>query len=64
MSAFTTIRVSRQTALNIALVHVLRKMEDDDALAEYLDDAIRDQLYNCHIVPNGCNNDDELLTGG
>lgn len=59
MGAFTTLRLTRSTAQAMLLGAVIRA---SDNLLEFMVDAIlRDRLYNCSIVADGEENDDDQL---
>lgn len=59
MSAFSTLRITRTKALEMLLGHVMRA--PDDHLARWLDDVLRERLYNARVVPDGEANDEDRL---
>lgn len=61
MSAYTTLRITRSTALALALEYLLRA--PDEAIARLMDSMLEERLYNCTVVPDGSENDDAEARG-
>jgi hypothetical protein len=57
MSAYSTLRITRKSARLQALATVA--LADDALLADILDAVLRERLYNCRIVDDTDENDDE-----
>ena len=60
MSAYTTIRITRSKAKEEWL-KTLMQDPSDDKLEEFIDDLLRDRLYNCMIVPDHAQNDNSYI---
>jgi hypothetical protein len=60
MSAYSTISISRSTAKKKLIEHLMIDVSDE-RLESFLDDVLRDRLYNAQIVNDGEKNEDFLL---
>lgn len=60
MSAYTTINITRQKAMQTWLEKFTSGLSDDD-LERFMDELLDDRLYNCNIVQDHCDNDDHLI---
>jgi len=57
MSAYSTLTITRETAINKILAFVLQA--ENKELERLLDAVLEDRLYNCRIVPNDCEENDD-----
>lgn len=66
MSAFTTLRLTKNKALEILAKAIIDDMatEDTKVIERLLDDVLAKRLYNVQIVDNDCteNDDNEIYT--
>jgi len=60
MSAHSTIQITRSAALDY-VYNKTRRLDNDELLSRFMDILLDDRLYNVHIVPDHCENQDELL---
>jgi len=61
MSAYTTLRVTRDKALSIRLKKLIDNISDEE-LEDYMDDLMEPRLYNVIIVPSDSeDNDDDMV---
>lgn len=58
MSAYSTIKISRGKALELILKRLAEA--SDEQLADWVDDIIKDRLYNCQVGYEA-DNEDALL---
>ncbi len=60
MSAYSTLIITRTTAVNKILASIINA--NNEELERMLDAVLEDRLYNCRIVPDTCEeNDDAVL---
>jgi hypothetical protein len=59
MGAYSTLRVTRSKAIRMLLEHVMGA--SNEVLGRWMDDILRDRLYNCTVVDDGDENDEERL---
>lgn len=59
MSAYSTVRITRSKARQMALGHI--HLANDELLEQVMDFILRQRLYNCRIVPDGAENDEEEI---
>lgn len=59
MGAHSTIDITRSAALDY-VVNKTRTLTSNE-LKRIMDVLLDDRLYNCHIVPDHCENHDEIL---
>lgn len=62
MSAYTTISITRSTAIKLYLQEKFPGQSPDKVLEEFLDDFLRERLYNAFVVDDDAPNDDHLVT--
>jgi len=61
MGAYSTLNITRSKAISTIVANVLGGLEDFE-LENMMDDLLEDRLYNCTIVPDHCEeNDDEII---
>jgi len=60
MSAYATINITRSKAMKIWLEKFTNGLSDEE-LEEFMDNQLESRLYNCRIVPDHCDNDNELI---
>lgn len=60
MSAYTSLRITRSKA-KLELMNSLLRDTDDKLLEEFMDRLLEPRLYNAVIVPDGEQNDDDLV---
>lgn len=64
MSEYSTIYVTRSTAKEALLKKLINNEFTDIELADLMDTLLKEQLYNCVIVPDDTTiNDDGVFTG-
>jgi hypothetical protein len=59
MSVYQTKRITRSKAKALAMERILRA--SDELLSTIMSDMLEERLYNCRIVPDGEENDEEEL---
>jgi hypothetical protein len=59
MSALSTLKITRGKAMRLILSRLT--YATDEQLQEWVNDIISDKLYNCWVVNNTDENDDELV---
>lgn len=59
MSAYSTIRITETTARRLVMSKILTYTREE--LKEIADTILSEKLLNCEIVPDGSDNDEELL---
>jgi hypothetical protein len=59
MSVYTTIRITRGKAMALVLERLANC--SDAELADWAGDVLEERMYNCRIVPDGEENDEERL---
>lgn len=60
MGAYSTLNITRSKAITLYL-EKLGGISDEE-LEEFVDKILEDKLYNCNIVPDHCEeNDDHIL---
>jgi len=61
MGAYSTLNITRSKALAVWRTHITNDPTDDE-LETFMDTVLAERLYNCRIVADGdeYNNDDEL----
>lgn len=62
MGACSTIYVTRSKA-KAAIVAKLLQGIDDKLLEEWMDALLYDRCYNCSIVPDGTEENDDIIVG-
>lgn len=62
MSAYTTLRITRSRAKE-ELYRMVMGSVSDEFLESFMDTALRDRLYNCQIVSDDQENDNDALGG-
>jgi len=60
MSAYSTLRITRSVARNRLLATILDS-NDDELLKDFLDGFLRHRCYECIIVDDNEENDNEVL---
>ncbi len=60
MGAHSTIDITRSGAMDFLTSYQTRRMSDE-MLARIMDVVLDERLYNVHIVPDHCENQDEKL---
>ena len=61
MGAYSTLNITRSKAKQIMIDRLMGDITDDE-LEKFMDDYLEPRLYNCRIVADGddYNNDDEI----
>lgn len=60
MSAYSTINITRGKAMKTWLEKFANGLSDEE-LERFMDEELDSRLYNCRIVPDHCENDDNLI---
>ena len=60
MSAYRTLRITRQKAIETVMAKLLGGMTDEE-LESFMDKDLEPRLYNARIVPNDSANDDDYV---
>lgn len=58
MGAYSTLRITRSKALKIVIDKLLGGISNGE-LEDYLDKVLANNLYNCVIVPDHCEDNDD-----
>lgn len=61
MSAYATLRITRSKAVDTLMKEFISSMQDDNRLEFLMDQLLEDRVYNCRIVEDNEENDDEVL---
>lgn len=59
MGAYSTLRITRSKAMAIVLERLASV--SDEQLAKWASDVLEQKLFNCRIVPDGEENDEDAL---
>ncbi len=59
MSAYSTIRITESKARNVLFAHFLQMNKTE--LEEHLNNYLQNSLYNCEIVDDSSDNNDDLI---
>lgn len=62
MGAYSTLNVTREKAKQVLLAELASDHISDEALGQFMDSYLEPRLYNCRVVPDGWeyNDDDEV----
>lgn len=60
MSAYSTVNITRSKARDV-LLHSLVGEVPDNALESFIDTLLEPRLFNCRIVDDNAENEDDLL---
>ena len=60
MGAYSTLQITRGKAIEV-MMRELHSEPSNDTLERFMDEYLESRLYNCTIVPDGYDNDDEVV---
>ena len=63
MGAYSTINITRSTANKYILDKCMVFGVPDETIAQIMNKLLEEKLYTCNIVPDHCDNEDNLIVG-